>query len=1091
MPASGLSPYYRSRDELADELTRELFGPAHDQQPTPIEQTLVDPPITRYKAGVLYPQSLDVDNAADDHDLTGPRRGRAEDEADTQPVALANIRYPSSFGLTFTVDAEVATTVVAEAWAGRYQPVTPGSQAAFGEGPEDDGDDRGEGPEGAPDGSEGAVKLRDMHWRREHLSSGPIEIDISSPVSNRREVIPGLEMFSVVRPPDRNGYVSVTVGLINTNQLVGRGPRDELAFFQPEIEIRGSEAACFVARSGMPAVSGPDDQDARSYQLLYRHAHEFARGHGCSAAWEASGGSPDRASVIRSTFVPRHDLLLSDSNPDIVSEWFSMKRLAASDRVDVCAGLEAFCGLYEEWIASLRAQTASLGPDLSATADQHLGSCETAAERMRSGVAILRADDHAWRSFQLANEAMFEQRCRTTWIKAGSSGDEPPRNDEHFWRPFQLAFVLLSLTGIVDSESEDREVLDLLWFPTGGGKTEAYLGLIAFTIFLRRLRNPNAGDGLTVLMRYTLRLLTLQQYERAASLICACEALRRAHEVDLGRDMISIGLWVGAAATPNNLKDAKKSLAQLQLGVPVTEKNPVQLLRCPWCGNGLDYNNYWIATRAKLPAMIVSCNRTGCEFEKRLPVFLVDEDIYKHRPSLLIGTVDKFASLPWNPDTGALFGLDGRGLPPQLIIQDELHLITGPLGTLTGLYETAVDLLCEADDGSRPKIIASTATIRRAEEQVRGIFDRSVAQFPPPGLDARDSWFAVEMPKTDKGSRLYLGVVAPGTSHSTLMVRSYSSLLQSADALGGIDDHRDPYWTLLGYFNSLRVLGGARLQVHNDIPGYMEVIAGRTGASPRLIEQVIELTSREPSAEIPGHLAAMDRRLGHGPVPPLDVILATNMISVGVDIDRLGLMAVMGQPQSSSEYIQATSRVGRRYPGLVAVLFNAARSRDLSHYERFQAFHSALYREVNPSSVTPFSARARDKGLHAVFVALCRLKVPELRRNKDAAAVVNHVPDVQRIRDRIIDRVTSVSPAEVAETLVHLNQIIEDWKHRANNEPDLVYNNFSWGNDDSEPGLLVEAAEHDPEDGSFPTLWSLRDVDTQSNLYALRAGKGA
>ena len=1155
MSTLGLSSFYRSRDATADELTRELFGPAHDQEPTSTEQVLVDPPITRYLAGVLYPQVPDADNADEDNDLgLGQDRGKDLDESDSEPVAHANVRYPSSFGLTFAVDTKVTTAIVVEAWAAKYRPFTPEGQGAS----EDAGEDgQQEHTTDDEDESAGRENLRDHHWRREQLANEPIEIDISSSlIDYRREVSPGLELFGVVRPPDKDGYTNVTIGLINTNQAVGRGPRDEISFFQPEIEVRGSEASCFVARSGASTERNAEDQDVRSYQLLFRHADEFAGGHGCSATWESEDGSSGRASVIRSTFVPRHELLLTDSNPNITSDWFSMKRLAESDRSAVRAGLEDFCGRYEEWITSLEAQKETLDAGLSDIADRHIGFCATAAERMRSGVAFLAEDDDAWRSFQLANRAMFEQRCRAEWIRTGADGDEPPRPDEHFWRPFQLAFILLSLKGITDTGCEDRDVLDLLWFPTGGGKTEAYLGLIAYTIFLRRLRTPEGGSGLTVLMRYTLRLLTLQQFERATSLICACEALRRQHTDELGLDMISIGLWVGAAATPNTRKDASKSLDQLRTGAVITEKNPVQLRRCSWCGTGLDHRNYWIADRQRPPAMVVSCRKEGCEFEKKLPVFLVDEDIYSHKPSLLIGTVDKFASLPWKEDTATLFNLDGPGLPPQLIIQDELHLITGPLGTLTGLYETAIDMLCEANDGSHPKIIASTATIRRASDQVRGIFNRSVAQFPPPGLDSRDSWFAVEMPKTDKGSRLYLGAIAPGTSHATLMVRSYSSLLQSACSLGGSDDaldgimetertsldqraedtdevvaesaksrreqldridsenltdqvrslqdydftsteaaerfevlltHSDPYWTLLGYFNSLRVLGGARLQVHNDIPAHMEVIAGRSGRQARRIEQVIELTSRSSSAEIPAHLAAMDRRLGSGPVAPLDVVLATNMISVGVDIDRLGLMAVMGQPQSSSEYIQATSRVGRRHPGLVAILFNAARSRDLSHYERFMAFHSALYREVNPSSVTPFSARARDKGLHAVFVALCRLTVPGLRSNKNASSVADHDPELRRIRDRIIDRVTSVAPGEANETLVHLNQIIADWKKRAMDNPDLVYNNFPRGNSDSEPGLLVESAEHDPEEGSFPTLWSLRDVDTQSNLYALRA----
>ena len=288
-------------------------------------------------------------------------------------------------------------------------------------------------------------------------------------------------------------------------------------------------------------------------------------------------------------------------------------------------------------------------------------------------------------------------------------------------------------------------------------------------------------------------------------------------------------------------------------------------------------------------AFTISCWAKSCEFEKRLPVFLVDEDIYENRPSLIIATADKFASLPWSEITASLFNLDSDDGPPELIIQDELHLISGPLGTLAGLYESAIDMLCENDAGVGPKVIASTATIRRAESQVSGLFNRPVSQFPPPGLDARDSWFAVERPRATNGSRRYVGLMAPGASQTTLMVRTYGSLLEGIYEQDAADEHKDPYWTLLGYFNSLRLLGGARMQVSDDIPSYMQLIASRSGGQERRIDEPIELTSREESSNIPAHLKAMERTLQDRPQdgPPLDVVLATNMISVGMDIDRL------------------------------------------------------------------------------------------------------------------------------------------------------------------------------------------------------------
>jgi hypothetical protein len=422
---------------------------------------------------------------------------------------------------------------------------------------------------------------------------------------------------------------------------------------------------------------------------------------------------------------------------------------------------------------------------------------------------------------------------------------------------------------------------------------------------------------------------------------------------------------------------------------------------------------------------------------------------------------------------------------PELIIQDELHLISGPLGTLVGLYETAIDALC-TDKGVRPKIIASTATIRRAGQQTAALFDRSIRQFPPPGIDARDSYFAVQASPEKSGDRLYLGLMAPGTSHTTLLVRTYAALLQSVFEIQSSADVKDPYWTLVGYFNSLRVLGGARLQVSDDVDDRMELLATQHAITKRDIEGLIELTSREPSSRIPDHLKHM--AVSYPDPNALAVILATNMISVGVDIDRLGLMAVMGQPQTTSEYIQSTSRVGRKFPGLVVVMLNAARSRDRSHYESFTAYHSALYRQVESTSVTPFSSRARDRGLHAVVVALARLLEPGLRPNPEAAKIANFGMRMEEIRKTILNRLEqiknrkAVDAEDVEATKEQLREIVQRWIDLAADRV-IVYSDFR----NAEKSLLRDAADYGPDtEDAFPTLWSLRDVDKDSNLFFAR-----
>jgi hypothetical protein len=461
-----------------------------------------------------------------------------------------------------------------------------------------------------------------------------------------------------------------------------------------------------------------------------------------------------------------------------------------------------------------------------------------------------------------------------------------------------------------------------------------------------------------------------------------------------------------------------------------------------------------------------------------LPVHLIDEAVYDARPTLVIATVDKFASMPWRPATSALFNRDddpdGGTPPPELIVQDELHLISGPLGTLTGLYETAVDALAD-----QPKVIASTATIRRAADQGRRLFAREACQFPPAGLDARDSWFAEETPREEKASRRYVGLLAPGTSQSTLLIRTYATLLHRAKEAKTGDDVRDAYWSLVGYFNSLRVLSAAELQVHDDVVAYLELLAEREGVDVRSVANYSELTSRIDASDIPTRLKGIEKRLPDDDT--VDVLLATNMIAVGVDVDRLGLMAVMGQPQTTAEYIQATSRVGRAHPGLVAVMLNATRSRDRSHYETFQHFHSALYREVEPTSVTPFSARARVRGLHAVIVALTRILIPAARPNEGAGQVESYADVLsESIKPILLERVKVVTPEETDAVSRAFDEFVEWWRAETDIHNSLL---FEPQRGRRAPSLLKAYDDESQDAEAWSTLWSLRDVDAETALF--------
>ncbi|MES4891645.1 helicase-related protein [Streptomyces sp. NPDC096012] len=1074
----GKSPHaehYRVRDELVARLRRELLGPDRESGDDPVEVLTLDAPITRYPIGVLFPRAADREAhrrlTEDAEQVEGldaapllSNDSREETDGGAAPP-VSSERRPSTMGLTFAVAPKISTEIVISARAAVYDPVDA---------------------EGRPVSARRAearttVDQRE-HWRRRELDLPDTRVDVTRP--GTLDPVPvladGVQLHVLVRPVSASsGTVTVTVTLINAHVVGERELQDAFALFQPSLRVRAANGtSAFVER---PAALSAVDSESATSRLLYRHAPTFAVGHGCSAHWAWTPPQVGLTDIedaaideIRSTFVPTHEVLLTDSNPEIDSSALGMLGLAERPTADVLAALQGLADGYEQWVEAKAAEVAALaGTVYGEPAQVQLDACREALGRMRAGILLLADKPEVMQAFRLANRAMAEQRARSAWVKAGRQG--APDLAVQRWRPFQIAFMLLCLSGIDDRDHPDRKISDLLWFPTGGGKTEAYLGLIAFTTFLRRLRRGADGGGVTVLMRYTLRLLTLQQFERGTILICAMELMRRADPGRLGDEGISIGMWVGRSATPNDLKTAAEKLVKLRRGQSLQTENPVQLHACPWCGTAMDAHNY--AVDEDDVRMDVRCSGHDCEFAQGLPVHLVDQTVYAARPTLVIATVDKFASMPWREQTAALFNRDRLGdvtPPPELIVQDELHLISGPLGTLTGLYETAVDALAE-----RPKVIASTATIRRAVDQGRNLFDRDVRQFPPAGLDARDSWFAVETDRNAKASRRYVGLLAPGTSQSTLLIRTYAALLHQAMCADTTDDVRDAYWTLVGYFNSLRLLSAAELQVNDDVEDYLRLLAERDGTEVRPSNRYSELTSRVDASLIPARLKEIEKRL---PDPDVrDVLLATNMIAVGVDVDRLGLMAVMGQPQTTAEYIQATSRVGRAHPGLVAVMLNATRPRDRSHYENFLRYHSALYREVESTSVTPFSDRSRYRGLHAVVVALARILIPEARANDAAGRIDAFVDRLHtEIKPLLTERVSHVDPDELQDTSDAFDEFVEWWRTTARGYGRLLYEPRR-GN--PTPALLKPYDDESDSASPWSTLWSLRDVDAESALF--------
>jgi hypothetical protein len=878
------------------------------------------------------------------------------------------------------------------------------------------------------------------------------------------------------------GSQSVSIFIANHRKPTGRYVYKSCAF---QVHLEVTSSIPFLNQPDLRGLSNAENQDLdeRLNDLRYRDVSDFAVGHGVStkSIVNASG----ECIKVGITWIPQHEVeLVSPSQIDGVE--FRMSALGnSSSAEDLAESLQPLVDKYRSWITEQEQSLNGLGAARKDTALMALAIAKASADRIEEGIKGLVVDRVAYQAFQIANRAMSR-----------AAKQRQQHIPDPVWRPFQLAFILQNLSGIIDPNKADREIVDLLFFPTGGGKTEAYLGLAAITLVLRRLRNPGISyAGVSVMMRYTLRLLTLDQLGRAAGLVCALE-LERSENDALGKWPFEIGLWVGSAATPNRMggqgyrgPGAEYTAYKKFVAYQSDSKHspsPIPLEKCQWCDIKFDRNSFKLTPNQREPDNLeVRCANRDCAFsrEKALPILAVDEPIYRRLPCFLIATVDKFAALPWEGRSGALLGhvdrYDAKGfygafenqpsgikltdkLPgPDLIIQDELHLISGPLGTIAGVYETAIEKLASRVVGGKeikPKIVASTATVRRAKEQIQALFGRSSSSiFPPQGPDIKDSFFAETNPIDKSNGRLYIGVAAQGRSLKVILMRTALAILCASEKLykenGGKDNKKnplDPYMTLMGYFNSLRELGGSRRIIEDEVVSRAMKYASRRRLEPKegsfydrkLAYEPRELTSRVTTNEVAETKRLLEMAFSSDPEDgrPVDVALATNMISVGLDITRLGLMMVIGQPKGTAEYIQATSRVGRDKdkPGLVISLLNVHKPRDRSHYEHFSLFHKTFYRSVEASSVTPFSPRALDRALAASVVAVARHSIKELTPALGANEINKVRSELDQVAKLFSDRCLAHkenSEENASKIRARCRDLLDTWlklQHRAN-----------------------------------------------------------
>ena len=968
--------------------------------------------------------------------------------------------------------------------------------------------------------------------------------------SNKEKIELNLQI-SIYTKEYNNDVRSYTVVLVNNEECNGYG-RDLKSIFQPEIRIlsEDNKGMIFVENrdSSIVDFNNDLDEEEQSLELLYSRKKNYAIGHGISVM-ENVNDSTGLGELI-TTYLPTYIVKgisfdIEELSKEESEKILSMKNLSDYSQLskdEVILNLNIIVNLYDNWIRGLKREIDGFkekNERFRKAATRQIQQCEICSSRIKKGIKILSENNQAHLAFQLMNRALMMQR-----VQANKSRKERYPDDEDIpypvvnfkkvlaneakWRPFQIAYILMCLESIVNPNSSDRDLVDLIWVPTGGGKTEAYLGLTAFTIFLRRLKDKNNG-GTTVIMRYTLRLLAAQQFTRASILICACEIMRREMQDKLGKERITIGLWIGSKQTPNNKEEAHKAFDNLTEATSSTyvlntnkdKYNMFQVLKCPWCGTKLEKdiikdkktNRYSVKGEwgYQFTGKVnkIYCPEEECEFREgkglNLPIQVVDDLIYEEPPTLLFGTVDKFAMTTWNENAGNLFGIGSKSnKSPELIIQDELHLISGPLGTIVGEYETAIDILCsENEEGTRPKIIASTATIRKAKEQCNQLYARDVKQFPPSGLYEDDSFFIKE--DNESVGRQYVGIMPTGKTLTTTQVRLMSVLSNKVKMMDLNQEVKSKYWTLVGYFNTIKELGMTRSLISADIQDNIEIVSTRLlkKFESRRLYNIAELTSRVSANTINNTLKDLETEYSERNIEnkkyAIDILLASNMISVGVDVSRLNLMMVLQQPKLTSEYIQATSRVGRENPGIVFTLYNPSRSRDKSYYELFHDYHQSFYKYVEPTSVTSFSEQARERMLHSIFVALIRHAVG-LSSEEQASAFANLDEDiVEKYKEKIIERVEKIlTRASISEEVINkeikevrdeLNLFCEDWKKKIDeSDSKIKYSNYRANKKDDVYRYLIKPFGKAKNIEGKSTLQAMRNVDQQGSVEILTFG---
>lgn len=755
-----------------------------------------------------------------------------------------------------------------------------------------------------------------------------------------------------------------------------------------------------------------------------------AHGFNCSVRREGS--------TFSTSHVPRFDQQRYQTRTKPSAEFSAL----ASDPIPVLDEILAAMVAYRDvWSATREEFRASI-PNWDAKhaaefdRDESTFCAEIAA--FERGIELIRRNEDVLLAFKLTNETFRRGPKKTGW------------------RLFQIVFLvsqipgLCALANIPGSSKSDLETVDIVYFPTGGGKTEAYLSVLVFHCFFDRLRGKTAG--VTSWIRFPLRLLTLQQTQRVADTICVADIVRREQsDARLNSPSIAgfgVGYFVGKTSTPNELVNIDRfqfaSAEQRALWDKARDQRARQdwrrLMYCPSCRT----KTVQIELDEQQTRINHVCSNKGCKFSKgKIPVYVIDNEIYRYLPSVLVGTIDKLASVGNQRKMVQIFGdvdgfctthgffkgrnccqrdCDSRDLKrtppaglsgPTLFIQDELHLLKEGLGTFDGHYETFVrEVMSEIRAGSQSKIIASSATIEKFERQVEHLYAVSptrARRFPGQGPKLGHSFYAETL---DYPQRRYVGLIP----HNKTIFNSMLELLEyyhrviqelldlplgSANPYGGALPPGSGAWlelldlfvTSTSYFLSGRDMNSIR----TDLDSHVNALFESSGLSPL---KLVELTGSTSTDEVAQTLEYLEE-----PKAGLErstAVLATQMISHGVDIDRFNAMFFYGMPRQNAEYIQASSRVGRTNMGIAFVCHHPARERDQSHYALFEKYHQYLGQLVEPVAINRWAKFSINRTLPGLFMGVLLQLISNQR-----ATGSNENPNAYYMTDHVRREITS------------------------------------------------------------------------------------